>query len=151
MSKLDWSKAGQSPTDPGRIADVGDYGILSDRRAGRKGNVRSVRKKALPDNGAEPKSLPNGQLSTNSSKSRRTPKVKSKKSISGAGLTRSEKIARANRAIDEVSKEIAKTERLLITLYQRLKAAEVALHETKQLPRRSAVSQALHKTENGKP
>lgn len=47
MSRLDWSKVEYRPADPGRVTNVGDYGILPDRRAGRKGNpVREVIKTA---------------------------------------------------------------------------------------------------------
>jgi hypothetical protein len=49
MSRLDWSRADYHTADPGRVTSVGDYGILSDRRAGRKGNpVREVVKRTAP-------------------------------------------------------------------------------------------------------
>ena len=46
VSKLDRTKAGLRSSDPGRVVDVGDYGILPDRLAGRKGNVKGRKKKA---------------------------------------------------------------------------------------------------------
>jgi hypothetical protein len=44
MTKFDWSKTSIVSFDPGRVVDVGDYGVLPDDKAGRKGNL-VIRKK----------------------------------------------------------------------------------------------------------
>lgn len=48
MSKLVWSKASLPNNDPARVVDVGDYGILSDKLAGRKSGYIRRKKVKVP-------------------------------------------------------------------------------------------------------
>lgn len=145
MSKLDWAKAKLRPADPGRVADVGDYGILSDRLAGRKGNVRPKRiKKGPSDSDTVAKSAKPNHAGRPSDKKGKNRKSARQDAGRGAGLTIPEKIVRARRNVEQLEKEIIDIERKLSSLRKQLGAAELELQRTRDLPRRSPTGQARH-------
>ena len=147
MTKLDWTKAGQFSSDPGRVVDVGDYGILPDRLAGRKGNqVKRKKPKIKARNAGRPKSAEK----ENQSKPR-PPQIKPKKKIkqfpSMGSLTIPEIISRATAKVGKIKSEIQLTERRLLKLREQLKSAERGLELAKNTPRRSAIGRALHEVQ----
>lgn len=151
VTKLDWTRAGIRSSDPGRVVDVGDYGILPDRLAGRKGNPK-VRRKKTKKKAVKPivaSNAPKIEV-TPAPRPKNPPKVagatkkKPKNRKPGGGLTIAEMISRAKIKVDRLVAEIQREERKLAGLREQLKSAERQLQVAQDTPRRSAIGRALH-------
>lgn len=155
MSKLDWTKAGQRSSDPGRVVDVGDYGILPDRLAGRKGDVkvrkkRAKKKQPKPVTQSNPAKIPApaaSAKSTNLNKLVKSAKAKPPTVKPRGGLTIPEMVSRAKGKVDRLTSEIRREERKLAGLREQLKSAERQLQVAQDTPRRSAIGKALHEAQ----
>lgn len=151
MTKLDWTKAGIGSYDPGRVCSVGDYGILSDRLAGRKGDVKVRRKKAKKKKAntaisvniaPKAKSISPPNTSKPNKRPGRADKKPTERKPQG-GLTIPEMVTRAKIKVDRLAADIQRQERKLATLREQLKSAERQLQVAKDTPRRSAIGKAL--------
>ena len=152
MTKLDWTKAGLRSADPGRVVDVGDYGIMPDRLSGRKGNPK-LRKKKVKKKAQKPIGVTLPSVAAPPPKPNKSPKItgaKKKKPHNGhprSGLTIPELISRAKSKVDRLAAEIQREERKLAGLREQLKSAERQLQVAQDTPRRSAVGKALHEAQ----
>ena len=152
MTKLDWSKAGLRAADPGRVLNIGDYGIMPDRLTGLKGNPKArkkkIKKKAQRPLAVDFSTVPAHQAKT--SKPSQVTAAKSKKPNSSqprGGLTIPELISRAKSKVDRLSAEIRREERKLAGLHEQLKSAELQLKNALDTPRRSPLGKALHEAQ----
>jgi hypothetical protein len=129
------------------VVDGGDYGILPDRLAGRKGNPKrhvDDTQRKLPKQGHGASGKPQKNTKQKKAKMGAGARGKARPAGTAGGLTIPEMIARSQDRVSQIKSDIRKLEGKLVTLREQLVLAERDLQKAKDTPRRSTLGQALH-------